>query len=261
MAISNQKGGVGKTTTAVNLAASLAVLEKKVLLIDLDPQANAGSGVGVGEFEVKNSIYNVLVEEASIESAIYRTAIKHLDIVPSTQDLIGAEIELVSTFGREQRLKEAILPVKDAYDWIIIDCPPALGILTVNALTVSQTILIPLQTEYYAMEGLSQLLKTIELIKKRLNQSLKIEGILLTMVDRRNKLCRQIEADIRGHFGGLVFEPVIPRNIKLTEAPSHGKPIILYDVTSAGSLSYMSLAQTIENKNNHNNRSEQANAW
>lgn len=248
LAISNQKGGVGKTTTAVNLSASLAVLEKKVLIIDLDPQANAGSGLGLSSKELRKGIYNVLVEELPIEEAIYRTELKFLDIVPSCQDLIGAEIELVSAFGRETRLKDALESVKDLYEWIVIDCPPALGLLTVNALTASDGVLIPLQTEYYAMEGLSQLLKTIELIKRRLNPNLVVDGILLTMVDRRNNLCKQVEADIRGHFGSLVYSPVIPRNIKLTEAPSHGKPIVLYDVTSVGCSSYMALAQMLNSK-------------
>ncbi len=245
IALSNQKGGVGKTTSTINIAACLAAGEKRVLVVDLDPQANSGSGLGIyqGDFEV--SMYNVLVDEVPIQEAILHTELKCLDIAPSVQDLVGAEVELVSAIGRETRLKEALEAVQDLYDFIIIDCPPALGILTVNALTAADSVLIPLQCEYYAMEGLSQLLKTISLIKKRLNPTLEKEGILLTMYDRRNNLSHQVEQDIRSHFGKDVFDTVIPRNVKLSEAPSHGKPIILYDINSSGSVAYMDIARLL----------------
>jgi chromosome partitioning protein len=245
IAVSNQKGGVGKTTSTVNIAACLAAGEKRVLVIDLDPQANAGSGLGIHAEDFDTSMYNVLVDEVPLKNAILHTELKCLDIAPSVQDLVGAEVELVSAIGREVRLKEAIALVRDHYDFILIDCPPALGILTVNALTAADSVLIPLQCEYYAMEGLSQLLKTIGLIKKRLNPDLQREGILLTMYDRRNNLSHQVEQDIRAHFGDEVLPVVIPRNVKLSEAPSHGKPVILYDINSAGALAYMNTAKIL----------------
>lgn len=248
IAVSNQKGGVGKTTTAVNLAACIAAGEKKVLLIDLDPQANAGSGLGIYSDDFQESMYDVLVDEVPLKQVILHTELKCLDVAPSVQDLVGAEVELVSAIGREVRLKEALSLVDGEYDFVIIDCPPALGILTVNALTAADSVLIPLQCEYYAMEGLSQLLKTVGLIKKRLNPNLEREGILLTMYDRRNNLSHQVEQDIRQHFGEEVFETVIPRNVKLSEAPSHGKPVILYDISSTGAAAYMSVARQLLRK-------------
>jgi chromosome partitioning protein len=251
IAVSNQKGGVGKTTSTVNIAACLAAGEKKVLVIDLDPQANAGSGLGIYPSDFDTSLYNVLVDEVPLKNAILHTELKYLDIAPSVQDLVGAEVELVNTIGREVRLKEALAPIQDHYDFILIDCPPALGILTVNALTAANSVLIPLQCEYYAMEGLSQLLKTISLIKKRLNPDLEREGILLTMYDRRNNLSHQVEQDIRAHFGDEVFQVVIPRNVKLSEAPSHGKPVILYDINSAGSTAYMEAARILVRRHSH----------
>lgn len=245
IAVSNQKGGVGKTTSTVNIAACLAAGEKRVLVIDLDPQANAGSGLGIYPQDFDTSMYNVLVDEVPLKNAILHTELKYLDIAPSVQDLVGAEVELVSAIGREVRLKDALEPIQDLYDFILIDCPPALGILTVNALTAANSVLIPLQCEYYAMEGLSQLLKTISLIKKRLNPELEREGILLTMYDRRNNLSHQVEQDIRQHFGDEVFQMVIPRNVKLSEAPSHGKPVILYDINSTGATAYMDIARLL----------------
>lgn len=246
--IANQKGGVGKTTTAVNLSASLAVAEKKTLLIDIDPQGNATSGLGIPREEASQNIYHALIDQVPLQSLIHSTELSFLEIVPSNIDLIGAEIELVPFPERELRLKTALKEVREIFDFLIIDCPPSLGLITVNSLTASDSVLIPLQCEYYPMEGLSQLLKTIELIKNNLNRELVIEGILLTMFDRRNNISHQVNEEVRKHFGKLVFQTVIPRNVRLSECPSFGKPIILYDADSRGAESYLELAREILNQ-------------
>lgn len=246
--IANQKGGVGKTTTAVNLAASLACAEKRTLLVDMDPQGNAASGVGFDNNKAFPNIYHALIGERTIREGIYPTELNYLDIIPANQDLIGAEIELVSAIARETKLKKAIDSIKNEYDYIIIDCPPSLGLLTLNAITAADSVLIPLQCEYYAMEGLTTLLNTIELVKKGLNSGLAIEGILLTMFDQRNNICHEVVGEIKKHFSS-VFESVIPRNVKLSEAPSFGKPIILYDVKSKGCESYLKLAKEVIARN------------
>ncbi len=245
IAVSNQKGGVGKTTTSVNLSACLALQGQKVLLLDLDPQANAGSGLGIYPDTFQESMYHVLVEEKPLSDILIKTSIDGLKFAPAKQDLAGAELELVSMLGREVRLKEAIDLIRDEFDFIVIDTPPTLGLITVNALTAADSVLIPLQSEYYAMEGLSQLVKTTNLIKKRLNPALEREGILLTMFDRRNNLSAQVEEQIRAHFQGEVFETVIPRNVRLSEAPSYGKPAIIYDKSSAGAVAYFEFSKEL----------------
>ena len=243
--IANQKGGVGKTTTAVNLSASLAVAEKRVLLLDIDPQGNATSGLGIKMVEDSQNIYHALIDQTPIRELIRDTELAFLKIIPANIDLIGAEIELVNSPDREKRLKNALDGIRADFDFFIIDCPPSLGLITVNSLTAADSVLIPLQCEYYPMEGLSQLLKTIKLIKTNLNPLLEVEGILLTMFDKRNNISHQVMEEVRSHFGSLVFNAVIPRNVRLSESPSFGKPIILYDADSRGADSYLELAKEI----------------
>jgi len=244
IAIVNQKGGVGKTTTAINLGAALAVAEKRILVVDIDPQGNATSGLGVDQTESQATVYDVLVGGRPAAEAVVRELhFPFLDLIPSTRDLVGAEIELVNMERRERVLRNAIEPLRGRYDYILVDCPPSLGLLTLNTLTAADSVLIPIQCEFYALEGLSQLLNTVRLVQKGLNASLDIEGVLLTMFDRRLTLSRQVASEAREYFGGKVYRTAIPRNVRLAEAPSFGQPIVVYDVLSQGAQAYLALAK------------------
>ena len=250
IAVANQKGGVGKTTTAVNLSASIAIAERKTLLVDLDPQCNATSGVGVSYNKVPSNIYDVLIGKKSMKDIVLETQVPNLSLAPSHPDLIGVEVELLDDQDREMVLRNALAEFKEQHSHVIIDCPPSLGLLTVNALAAADYVLIPLQCEYYALEGLVFLLKTITIIKKRVNPRLEILGVLLTMFDKRNNLSLRVMEEARRHLGNKVFNTVIPRNVRLSEAPSHGKPVVLYDINSKGAESYLELAAEISSSRN-----------
>lgn len=249
IAIANQKGGVGKTTTAINLAASLAALEYRTLIVDADPQANSTSGVGLNPKEVQQSIYECMVDDVDVKGAIQDTNLKFLSIIPSHIDLVGAEVEMVDLENREEKMRESLAVIKQDYDFIIIDCSPSLGLITINALTAADSVIIPVQCEYFALEGLGKLLNTIKIIQTRLNKNLEIEGILLTMYDVRLRLSNQVVEEVNAHFSQMVFETIIPRNIKLSESPSFGVPAIVHDAESKGSISYLNLAKEILDKN------------
>lgn len=249
IAVVNQKGGVGKTTTTINLAASLATLEKTVLVVDADPQANSSSGLGVDIKQVESSLYECIIDHVDVRDAIYTTDVEGLDIIPSHINLVGAEIEMLNMNNREKILRNMLAPIRDEYDYILIDCCPSLGLTTVNSLTAADSVIIPVQCEYFALEGISKLLNTIKIIKSKLNPKLEIEGFLLTMYDSRLKLANQIYDEVKRHFQELVFKTVIQRNVKLSESPSHGLPVILYDADSTGSKNHLALAKEIIGKN------------
>ena len=250
IALANQKGGVGKTTTAINLAASLGVLEQKVLLIDADPQANATSGFGFDVRNVKASIYDCIIDDVDVRKTILNTEMETVDLIPSNIDLVGAEIEMLNLPNREYMMRTVIKDVKEDYDWVLIDCSPSLGLITVNALTAADSVLMPVQCEYFALEGLGKLLNTVKIIQSNLNKELEIEGFLLTMYDGRTRLSNQVVDEVRSHFESMAFDTIIQRNVKLGEAPSYGKPIVLYDAGSIGSTNYLNLAKELLQRNN-----------
>jgi len=259
ISLANQKGGVGKTTTTINLAASLAVLEQKVLIIDADPQANATSGLGFDVKNVQSSIYECIVDDVDATKVTVSTDIANLELIPSHIDLVGAEIEMLNLPNREKVLKNAIEPLKEIYDFIFIDCSPSLGLITVNALTAADSVIIPVQCEYFALEGLGKLLNTIKIIQNRLNPKLEIEGFLLTMFDSRLNLSNQVYEEVKRHFQEMVFDTVIQRNVKLSEAPSYGKPVVLYDASSKGAINHMNLAREILQRNSMTKMSKEQN--